>query len=110
MIKSLRLQKDKRIEGNLIQDERNLFRLKKEINGNIIKDIRNPFRLNKENKAIIDKINRDVRNLFKLEEGDQYKPVRAGNFWSNNYFEYESNGERNKNYQFKNIIIKVDHT
>ena len=30
------------------------------------------------------------------EEKNYYKPVRVGNFWSNNYIEYESNGDRNK--------------
>ena len=25
-----------------------------------------------------------------------YKPVRVGNFWSRNYIEYDSNGDRNK--------------
>ena len=30
---------------------------------------------------------RDIRNLFKHEEEQEnyYKPVRVGNFWSNNY-------------------------
>ena len=27
---------------------------------------------------------RDIRNLFEHEEKDYYKPVRVGNFWSNN--------------------------
>ena len=29
-------------------------------------------------------------------ENDFYKPLRVGNFWNNNYIEYESNGGRNK--------------
>ena len=31
-----------------------------------------------------------------LEEEGYYKLVRIGNFWSNNYVEYESNSDRNK--------------
>ena len=36
----------------------------------MIKDVRNTFRLKKENKAIKDRINRDIRNLFEHEEED----------------------------------------
>ena len=39
---------------------------------------------------------RDIRNLFEHEEENYYKPVRVRNFWSNNYIEFESNGDRNK--------------
>ena len=38
---------------------------------------------------------RDIRILFeKKEVEDYYKPVRVGNFYSNNYIEYESNGHK----------------
>ena len=43
-------------------------------------------------------------------EEDYYKPVRVGTFWSNNYIEYERSSIEIKNYQFKNISIKPDHT
>ena len=36
-----------------------------------------------------------------------YKPVRVTNFWSNNYFEYESNGDRNKTLSVKEYINKT---
>ena len=36
----------------------------------MIKDVRNIFRLKKENKAIKDRINRDIRNLLEHEEED----------------------------------------
>ena len=39
---------------------------------------------------------RDIRNLFEHEKENYYKPVRVRNFWSNNYIEFESNGDRNK--------------
>ena len=51
-----RLEKDKNIEGKIIKDVRNLFRLKKtkkETNDATVKSIRNNFRLKKENKTII---------------------------------------------------------
>ena len=36
-------------------------------------------------------------NLFEHEEEENcYKLVRVSNFWSNNYIEYESNGNINK--------------
>ena len=43
------LEEDKNIGKNIIQDVRNIFRLKKEIHDIAIKDIRNIFRLEKEN-------------------------------------------------------------
>ena len=52
--------------------------------------------MTKENEAIKGKIIRDIRNLFEHEKGDYYKPVRVHNFCSNNYIEYESNGDKNK--------------
>ena len=38
----------------------------------------------------------DIRNLFKHGKKDCYKPVRVGNFWSNNHIEYEAKGNRSK--------------
>ena len=50
-------------------------------------------RLNKEG------IIRDIRILFEQEEKekDYYELKRVINFWNNNYIEYESNGDKNKN-------------
>ena len=36
-----------------------------------------------------------------------YKPVRVSNFWSNNYIEYESNGDRNKTPSVEEYLNKV---
>ena len=47
-----------------------------------------------------DKIIRDIKTLFE-EEDDYDKPIRVGNFWNNNYIEYESNGDKNKNLSVK---------
>ena len=95
MMTRLRCRKDKKIEHIIIKDEWNIFRIKKEIGDTIIKDIRNFFRLKKENEAIKDIVIQNIRNLFEHEE-EYYKPARVGNFWSNNYIEYESHGDRNK--------------
>ena len=45
----------------------------------------------KQLKTII----RSIKTHFERENGF-YKPLRVGNFWNNNYIEYESNGGRNK--------------
>ena len=52
----------------------------------------------KENEKIIkDKIIRDITTLFgqRKEEG-YYEPKRVSNFWNNNYIEYESDGDKNR--------------
>ena len=72
----------------------------------IIKIIRNLFKLKKENEAIKDRIIRDIKTLFKQEE-DYYKPVRVSNLWNNNYIEYESNGDKNKNLSIKEYLHKI---
>ena len=86
---------------------RNLFKLEKkneEIKDRIIRDIRKPFRLEKENKAIKYRI----RNLFEYEGEENYhKPVRFGNFWSNNYTEHKSDSDWNKTLSVKEYLNKV---
>ena len=52
--------------------------------------------MKKENKAIKDRIIRDIRNLFDYEEKDYYQPLRFYNFWRNNYIKHESNSDKNK--------------
>ena len=79
-----------------IKDKRNLFRIKKKEpkkKDNIVKDVGNLFKLKKENNTIKQRIICDIRNFFELEN---YNPVRAGNSYSNNYSEYESNKDKNK--------------
>ena len=48
-----------------------------------------------------DKILRDNKNIFELEEENYYKLVRVNNFWSNNYIEFESNSNKNKTLSVK---------
>ena len=50
----------------------------------------------KENGAIKDRVIWDIRNLFEHEEEHYFKAVRVGNFWSNNYTDYENSGYRKK--------------
>ena len=38
-----------------------------------------------------DKVLRDIKAFFELDEDDYYKPIRTGNVFSSNYIEYESN-------------------
>ena len=59
--------------------------------------------LMKSKKQFVDKtirqikpgVNKDIRKIIEFEENDG-KPVRIGNFWNNNYIEYERNGNKNK--------------
>ena len=44
-----------------------------------------------------------------LGNDNYYKPIRVSNFYSSNYIEYKSNGDRDKNDQLKNISIKLDN-
>ena len=101
----LRLKKE--TDDTTIKDVRNLFKLKKEIGNTTVKNIRNFLRLKKENKVIKNIIIRDIRNLFELEEENYYKPVRESIFWSNNYTEYESNGEKNKTLSVEEYLDKI---
>ena len=51
----------------------------------------------KHNERIIkDTIIKDIRTLFEEEEG-YYEPKRVSNFGNNNYIEYESNDDQNRN-------------
>ena len=79
---------------------------------NIIKSIRNLFILKKKNEAIEDRKIRDIKTLFEQqEENDYYKRIREDIFWNNNYSEYESSGDRNKNLSVKELNhIKLSHT
>ena len=60
---------------------------------NIIKDIRNLF---KKDNGIKYRVLRDIRTLFESHEKDYYKPIRTGDAFSDNYFEYENNADKDK--------------
>ena len=63
--------------------------------------------LEKENKVTKDKTISDIRNHFELENEDFHTPIRVGNFYSNNYIEYESNGDRDKNLSIEEYLNKI---
>ena len=76
--------------------------------GNKIKNVRNLLIL-KKNKKIKDRIIRDTRNLFEHKE-DHYKLVGVDNSWSNNYIEYESNGDSSKDNDEEHVMdLKNDN-
>ena len=64
------------------------------------------FKLKKENETTKDGVIRDIRNLSEHEE-DYFKPIRVSNFQSNNYIEYESNGDRNKALSVEEYLNKI---
>ena len=61
----------------------------------------------KKNEEVKDKTIRDIRTLFEQEETNYYKPIRVGNFWNNNYSEYESSVDSNKNLSVKEYFDKT---
>ena len=51
---------------------------------------------------------RNIKNVSEHEEEENYyKPVRVSNFWSNNYIEYKSNGDRNKTLSVEEYLNKI---
>ena len=49
---------------------------------------------------------RDIGNLFNQStDKDYYKQIKTKIAFNGNYIEYESNGDKNKIYQLKNILI-----
>ena len=52
---------------------------------------------------------RNIKNLFEYEKEEEnyYKPVRVNNFWSNNYIEYKSNGDKNRILSVEEYLDKI---
>ena len=48
----------------------------------------------------------DIRTLFK-QESDNYQTIRVDNFWDNNYIEYESNDNKNKNLSVQENVDEI---
>ena len=66
------------------------------------------MRLEKENKSNGNMILRDIRNLLENQEEKNYhEPVRVNSFWSNNYIEHESNGDRNETLSIEEYLTKI---
>ena len=51
---------------------------------------------NENKKTVRRRIIRGIKNLSEQGEEHYYKLVRVVKFYSNNYFEHESNGNRNE--------------
>ena len=63
----------------------------------------------KQNERIIKgRIIRDIRTLFEQEKVYFYKLKRVSNFWNNNYIEYESNGDKNRNLSLYEYLNKIE--
>ena len=62
---------------------------------------------NHNERIIRDRIIRDIRTLLEQEE-DYYKLKRVTNFWNNNYIEYESNGDKNRNLSLDEYLTKIE--
>ena len=52
-----------------------------------------------------DRIIGDIRTLF--EQEDYYEPKWVSHFWNNNYFEYESHGDKNRNLSLDKYLNKI---
>ena len=102
------MENSKSEEENIIKDVRSLFRLKKKQSSTTIKDIRNLFRLKKEIKEIKDIVLRNIKNICQYgKEENHFQPVRENIFWSNNYIEYKSNGDKNKILSVKEYLNRI---
>ena len=42
------------------------------------------------------------------KEKDFYEPKRVNDFWNNNYIEYESNGDKNKNLSLDEYLKNIE--
>ena len=52
---------------------------------------------------------RDIRTLFEHKEGDYYEHKRVTNFWNNNYIEYKSNNDKNRNLSLDEYLNKIEY-
>ena len=60
-------------------------------------------------KIIKDNIITDIRINFDQEkEEDYFEPKTVRNFWNNNYIEYETNGDKNRNLVLGEYLNKIE--
>ena len=86
----------------------------------MIRDIWTLYETEKEKKELVrkkenndrlikDRITRGIRILFeKQEQKDYYKAERVINFGNNNYIEYKSYGDENRNLSLDEYINKIE--
>ena len=65
-------------------------------------------KIKNKDRKVKDRIIRDIRTLFEEKEENYYTLKRVGNFWNNNYIEFESNGDRNKNLLLQEYLFIED--
>ena len=63
--------------------------------------------MRKETEAIKDRIIRDNKVLFEHNEGNYFKETRVSKFWSNNYIERKSNGDKNTTLSVEEYLNKI---
>ena len=60
-------------------------------------------------KIIKDNIITDIRiNFDQEQEEDYFEPKTVRNFWNNNYIEYETNGDKNRNLALGEYLNKIE--
>ena len=52
-------------------------------------------------------MNLNLNFEYEKEEENYYKPVRVNNFWSDNYIEHKSNGDKNKILSVEEHLNKI---
>ena len=71
--------------------------------------MRHLFKIRSINEAIKDRIIGDIKDLSEQQKEDYCKLVKFSNFYSNNYIEYKSNGDKNKTLPW-NTLMKLNYT
>ena len=55
----------------------------------------------------MDKFEQKPPKKIKSVKNTSYKPKRVSNFWNNNYIEYESNCDKNRNLSLNKYLNKM---
>ena len=56
------------------------------------------------------KENQNRKKNFEQEKEDYYQPKRVSNFWSNDFIQHESNGDKNRNLSIDKYLTKLNFT
>ena len=103
MVCSKGIKKHKKKKNKTKKETNKKTKNEKESRGDIIKNMRRSlFKPKKLNKPTKDEKISDIRNVE-----DCYKLLRVGNFYSNNYIEYESNCDTDKNLPTEEHFRKI---
>ena len=72
----------------------------------LIEDIRNLFRLKKQIKDIVLWNNKNLSE-YEKEEENYSKPARINYFWRNHYIKYKGNGDKNRMLSVEGDLDKI---